>query len=358
MVVYRQVKFAKDRPVGYTREGLIMIDMKSDDFQVNYELIREAFLQTGVVSELSQSRGMATELVSRNNGFDWKGRDRNKEEGFGTLGVTHDHGKTIGWQFIAGRDFSKLNISDSSGVIMNEAAARYMDIKNPVGETITWKWRENKPKPYTILGVIKDAVMESPYESVVPMLFFIKPLNGGVSCINIRVRKGIPISLALPKIEAAFKKLIPKAPFEYKFADEEYALKFVAEERFQNLVGFFSLFAIFISSLGLFGLAAFTAEQRTKEIGVRKILGASIFNVWRLLSREFVLLVIFSLLIASPVAWYFMQNWLQNYPYRTEFSWWIFAITATGAIVITLLTISYQAIKAAIANPVKSLRTE
>jgi ABC-type antimicrobial peptide transport system permease subunit len=358
IVVYQQVKFAKDRPVGYTREGLIMVDMKSDDFQDKYELFRNSLLNTGVVTEISESRGMVTEVVSGNNGFDWKGRDPGKEESFGTLAVTHEHGKTIGWQFVAGRDFSRFNISDSTGVIMNEAAAKYMELSNPVGETITWKWRDNQPVPYTVLGIIKDAVMESPYEAVEPTMFFIKPLNGGVSCINIRVSNGVAMSKALPKIEAVFKELVPKVPFDYKFADEEYALKFKAEERFSDLVGFFGMFAIFISCLGLFGLASFTAEQRTKEIGVRKVLGASIFNVWRLLSREFVGLVIISLLLASPVAWYYMNNWLQNYPYRTEFSWWIIPATAVGALLITILTVSFQAIKAAIANPVNSLRNE
>ncbi len=358
IVVYRQVQFAKDRPVGYTREGLIMIEMKSADFKGKYELFRSEFLNTGVVTELSESMGKVTEVSSGNNGFNWKGKDPEKNESFGTLAVTHEHGKTIGWQFIAGRDFSKTNISDSSGVVINEAAMRYMELKDPVGETITWKWRDDDPKPYTIVGVIKDAVMESPYEPVEPTLFFVKALNGGVSCINIRVNSGITMSQALPKIEAAFKKIVPAAPFDYKFADQEYDLKFAAEEHIGNLAGFFGLFAIFISCLGLFGLAAFTAEQRTKEIGVRKVLGASVFNLWRLLSKEFVVLVIISLFLASPIAWYYMQNWLQNYQYRAEFSWWIFAIAATGAVVITLLTVSFQAIKAAIANPVKSLRTE
>ena len=217
---------------------------------------------------------------------------------------------------------------------------------------------DNKPVPYTILGVIKDMVMESPYEPVEPTMFFIKPLNGGVSWINIHVKPGIAMSTALPKIEAVFKKLIPSVPFDYQFADEDYALKFAAEERIGKLAGFFAMLAVFISCLGLFGLASFVAEQRTKEIGVRKVLGASVFNLWRFLSKEFVVLVIISLFIAVPVAYYFMHNWLQDYQYRAALSWWIFAAAGSGALVITLLTVSFQAIKAAIANPVKSLRTE
>ena len=358
IVVYRQVQFAKDRPVGYTREGLIMMEMKSGDFNGKYDLIRTELLNTGVVAEMSQSMGKVTEVASGNNGFDWQGRDPNKEESFGTLGVTYDHGKTIGWQFVSGRDFSRNYATDSAGVVINEAAARYMGLKDPVGETITWKWRENDPRPYTILGVIKDVVMESPYEPIEPTLFFIKPLNGGVNWINIKINPAVAVNTALPKIEAVFKKLVPASPFDYKFVDQDYALKFAAEERISKLSAFFAALAILISCLGLFGLATFVAEQRTKEIGVRKVLGASVFNVWRLLSKEFAFLVIISLFIAAPIAYYFMHDWLQNYQYRADLSWWIFAAAGTGALLITLLTVSFQSIKAAIANPVKSLRAE
>jgi ABC-type antimicrobial peptide transport system permease subunit len=358
IVVYRQLQFAKDRPVGYTREGLVMLEMKSDDFHGKHDLFETEFLKTGVVANVSQSMGKVTEVASGNNGFDWRGRDASKDESFGTLAVSHEHGRTVGWQFVAGRDFSRNFASDSSGVVINESAAKYIGIQDPVGETITWKWRDKQPKPYKILGVIKDMVMESPYEPVEPTLFFVKALNGGVSWINIRIKPGVAINEALPKIEAAFKKIVPSAPFDYKFVDDDYALKFAAEERISKLAGFFASFAVLISCLGLFGLASFVAEQRTKEIGVRKILGASVFILWRLLSKEFLMLVILSLFIATPLAYYFMHNWLQDFQYRTELSWWIFAAAGAAAIAITLLTVSFQAIKAAIANPVKSLRAE
>lgn len=358
IVVYRQLEFAKNRPVGYSREGLIMLEMKSDDFYGKHDLFQIEFMKTGVVENLSESMGKVTEVASGNNGFEWRGRDPNKEESFGTLAVSHEHGRTVGWQFLAGRDFSRDYASDSSGVVINESAARYIGIKNPVGETITWKWRDNQPQPYKILGVIRDMVMESPYEPVEPTLFFVKALNGGVSWVNIRIKPGVAIHQAIPKIEAVFKKIVPSAPFDYKFVDQDYALKFAAEERISKLAGFFAILAVFISCLGLFGLASFVAEQRTKEIGVRKVLGASVFNLWRLLSKEFLLLVIVSLFLATPLAYYFMHNWLQDYQYRTELSWWIFAAAGAAALVITLLTVSFQAIKAAIANPIKSLRTE
>lgn len=176
--------------------------------------------------------------------------------------------------------------------------------------------------------------------------------------LNIRLRATVSAHEALRKIETVCKEYAPDTPFDYKFVDEEYGAKFAAEESIGTLASFLALLAIFISCLGLFGLASFVAEQRTKEIGVRKVLGASVFSVWRLLSKDFVVLVLISLGIAIPVAYYFMQNWLQNYQYRTGLSWWIFAVAGAGVLVITLFTISFQAIKAAVANPVKSLRTE
>jgi putative ABC transport system permease protein len=358
IVVYRQVQHAKDRPVGYSRAGLISLEKKSEDFSGKHTLIRSELLQTGVVEEVSESMGKVTEVSSGNNGFDWPGRAPENNESFGTLAITTEHGKTIGWEVMQGRDFSAQLASDSNGVIINEAAMNFMGLRDPVGKTITWKWRENANTPYTILGVVRDMVMESPYKPVEPTLFFIKAMNGGTSWINVRVKPSVAMSQALPKIEAVFKQLIPAAPFDYQFIDQDYAEKFAAEVRIGNLAAFFAAFAIFISCLGLFGLSSFTAEQRIKEIGVRKVLGATVPDIWRLLSKEFVVLVIFSLFVAFPIAWYAMQNWLQDYQYRTELSWTIFAGAGIGALLITLLTVSFQAIKAALSNPVKSLRTE
>ena len=359
IIVYRQIQYAKDRPVGYTREGLIALEMKSDDFYGKDEVLRTELKNTGMVAELSGSMGKMTEVMSGNNGFDWKGRDPRRDDSFGTLSVTHDHGKTVGWQFVQGRDFSRKRVSDSSGLVINEAAAQYMGLKNPVGETVRWTWfRTNKVLTYRVLGVIKDVVMESPYEPVEPTFFYVKGHNGGVNWINIKLNPAVSTREALPKIEAVFRKVIPSAPFDYKFVDQEYALKFAAEERIGKLATFFAALAIFISCLGLFGLASFVAEQRTKEIGIRKVLGASVANLWRMLSKDFVVLVILSCLIAGPLAWYFMAGWLQKYNYRDEIAWWIFAVAGAGALAITLLTVSFQAIRAALINPVKSLKNE
>jgi putative ABC transport system permease protein len=357
IIIYRQIQIAKDRPVGYTRDGLIMIEKKSSDFDGKYNLLRSELKNTGAVAEMSESFGKVTEIASGNGGFGWKGKDPNMQDQFGTLPVTFEYGKTVGWQFVSGRDFSSAFITDSSGMVINESAAKYMGLKNPVGEEVSWKFQDQPVKYYKILGVVKDMVMESPYAPMYPTVFMAKG-HVGTNLINIKINPNVSASQALPKIEAVFKRIIPSAPFEYKFADQEYASKFAAEESIGKLAAVFAILAVFISCLGLFGLALFVAEQRVKEIGVRKILGASVINLWGMLSKDFVLLVIISQVIASPIAYYFMHNWLQHYQYRTNISWWIFAATAAGAMVITLLTVSYQSVKAALANPVKSLRSE
>lgn len=359
-IVYQQIQFAKNRPVGYDREGLIMIKKKSNDFAGKYDMLRNELKRTGVVMEVSESMGPVTEVYSGNDGWDWKGRNPNIDKSFGTLAVSHTHGKTAGWQFVAGRDFDLAMANDSAGLIINESAAKFMGLENPVGESVSWTWWSDKSRVlnYTIIGVVKDMVMDSPYDQIEPTMFYLKGHNGTPSWINIKINPRTSAREALPEIESVFKKIIPTVPFEYKFADEEYARKFGKEERIGNLASIFAVLAIFISCLGLLGLASFVAEQRTKEIGIRKVLGASVANLWKMLSGDFILLVVISCMVATPLAYYFLNNWLQKFIYHTEISLWVFILTGIGAVVITLLTISYQAIKAALMNPVKSLRSE
>jgi ABC-type antimicrobial peptide transport system permease subunit len=360
IIILRQVRQAQDRPVGYSQAGLIMVQMKSADFYGKYDLLRTELLRTGVVAEFAESMGKVTELASNNGGFDWEGRDPKKEQNYGTLKVSPDYGRTVGWQIIQGRDFSRDLISDSTGIIINESAAREMDLKNPIGKQITWTWWMDRTKVfrYTILGVVKDLVVESPYEQSKPVLYYQKGHNGDVSWMLVKVKPSASMQKALSKIETVFRNLIPSAPFDFQFADEDYGKKFSAELRMSKLAGFFAAFAIFISSLGLFGLASFTAEQRTKEIGVRKVLGASTMRIWRHLSGEFLAIVSLSIVIAIPVSYYFMYQWTLNFQYRAALSAWIFILAGAGAIGIALLTVSLETIRAAQANPVKSLRSE
>ena len=351
IIVFRQIQFAKNRPIGYSRNGLIYVQTTTADVHNHYEAIRNEFIKSGAVVEMAESESPVTGVWNNNGGFEWSGKDPGQQANFAVIGVTHEFGKTIGWQFKEGRDFSKEFSTDSLSLVLNEAAVKFMGLKNPVGETV----REGN-RTYKIIGVIKDMIMASPYEPVKQSLFYLSDFPSNF--INIKINPKMSVNEALPVISGIFRKYNPVSPFNYKFADLEYARKFAAEERIGKLATFFAVLAIFISCLGLFGLASFVAEQRTKEIGIRKVLGATVFNLWRLLSKDFVVLVIISLFIAIPIAYYFMNNWLHNYTYRSEISWWIFAVSGLGALGITLLTVSYQAIKAALLNPVKSLKTE
>jgi putative ABC transport system permease protein len=359
IIVFRQIQFAKARPVGYTREGLITVEKNTDDLNKHKEAIRSELLQTGAITDMGESNSLPTEISSGNDGFYWKGVPPGNGLGFGTLQVNYDFGHTIGWQVVEGRNFSRDFPGDTAavmgGLILNEAAVKQMGLKHPVGEIVNYKGTIFANVPHVVVGVVKDMVMESPYKKPEPVMFF---CGLWANHMVLRVNPGMPIREVLAKIEPVFKKYNPGSPFDFKFNDDTYAKKFADEERIGHLAGFFAILAIFISCLGLFGLASFMAEQRVKEIGVRKVLGATVFNLWKLLSTDFVMLVILSCCISIPIAWYFLHAWLQKYEYRTEISWWIFAAAGGGALVITLLTVSYQAIQAALANPTKSLRSE
>jgi ABC-type antimicrobial peptide transport system permease subunit len=351
IIVYRQVQFTKNRSAGYNGDRLIYLQMKTNDVHDHYDAVRNDLLATGAVSDMAESSESITREASNHGGFEWKGKDPNFRDHFVTEWVNHDYGKTVGWQFVDGRDFSRAIAGDSSAYIINETAAKYMNLENPVGELM-----RKDGKTFKIIGIIKDVISASPYKPVRPTIASILQWPGYT--VSIKLNANLPVDEALAKIERVFKNYVPGMPFDYKFADEEYAKKFEAEVRIGKLSGFFSMLAILISCLGLFALASFIAEQRTKEIGIRKVLGATVYNLWQMLSKEFVLLVLLACLIAIPVAYYFLNNWLQNYEYRTTISWWVFGIALGGALLITILTVSFQAIKAAITNPVKSLRTE
>jgi len=355
IIVYRQIQYSKDRPVGYDRNALMMIEMKSPDFQGKMDVLRADLVGNGAIREIAGSSSPVTGVWSNNGGMSWPGKDPNQDADFATIWVTHEFGKTAGWQFTAGRDLSKDFATDSTAMVINEAAVKFMGLKNPIGTVIKWGDGEHA-KNFTIIGVIKDMIMQSPYEPVKQSMYLLG--NNTFNWMNLKLDPNKSASASIEKIEAAFKKNIPSAPFDYKFADDEYDKKFAAEERVGKLAAFFAILAVLISCLGLFGLSSFVAEQRTKEIGVRKVLGASVVNLWQLLSKDFVLLVIISCIIAGPIAWYFLNGWLQKYTYRTAISWWIFIAAFSSALIITLLTVSFQSIKAALMNPVKSLRSE
>jgi putative ABC transport system permease protein len=350
-VVFMQIDFAMNRPVGYNRSGLIEINMKSEQLRNNYEPLRQDLLNTRAVAEMSESLGSITSDYGGTTDVKWTG----KADGFYPLfmhnKVSHEFGKTVGWSIKEGRDFSREYVTDNAAVILNEAAVKLIGWENPTNETLKFSGKE-----YKIIGVVQNLIKESPFSSVKPS-YFVLDYNA-VNVINIKLSPNLSTGEAIAHVEAVFKKYFPASPFEYYFVDQNFAKKFSDEVRVGKLSGFFAILALVISCLGIFGLAAFVAEQRTKEIGIRKVLGASIPMLWKLLSKDFVVLVIISCFLAVPVAYYFMHNWLQKYEYRTEISGWVFLVTCAGALVITLVTVSYQAIRAAMMNPVQSLRSE
>jgi len=352
LVVFRQVGFSKSRPAGYDREGLISIPVNTPEASTQQAVLRDALLKTGAITDMAASSSPATAVWLGMAGFDWPGKAPGAQAEFGYVSVTEEYGKTLGWQFMQGRDFSRDFHTDSSGIVLNEAAVKYMGLKDPVGTTIQWGG-----KPFRILGVIKDMHMGSPYEPVSQVIYH---LSGGADThfFIARLQPGLPVGEALARIRSVFQKYVPSAPFEYKFVDEEYDKKFASEERTGKLAGFFAVLAVFISCLGIFGMASFMAEQRTKEIGIRKVLGASVVQVWGLLSKDFLVLLGIALCIALPGAYYFMSQWLQQYPYHSGIPWWVFAGTGLGAVVITIAVVSGQSVKAAMANPVRSLKAE
>jgi ABC-type antimicrobial peptide transport system permease subunit len=350
IIIYKQIQFAKNRPVGYTGQGVITLPL-TPEIHSHFNAMRDELIQSGAITSMSEAGSPTTATWGSSSGFSWKGKDPSLSIDFLNVSASYDYGKTIGWQVKEGRDFSRDFATDTSAVILNEAAVNFMGLKNPVGETITW-W----DRPLTVVGVVHNMVMNSPYDEPKPTVFDLSTDEQNITIAKINPSSGA--KEALTKIEAVYKKFAPDQSFEFKFADDEYAKKFTSEERISKLASVFAILAIVISCLGLFGLASFVAAQRIKEIGVRKVLGASVFSVWNLLSKDFVMLVLISFLIAVPVAWYAMNKWLMDYSYRISISWGIFLIAGIAAIAIALLTVSFQAIKAAVANPVKSLRTE
>ncbi len=351
IVIYRHIQYTKDRAVGYDSNRLLMTDM-STDLNKNYNALKQELMQSGAVASVAWGSSPITDVYFHTIVSNWPGKLITAEKlNIEAIGVSDNYFKTLGIQLQSGRNFSADWKTDSATVIVNEAAVKKMHLKYPLNQIITWNGDERA----RIIGVVKDVLMESPFAPVPPTVF---SHGREGSSIMYRLSPDIKTQDAIAKIGSIFNKYNPAYPFSFQFADEEYANKFSLEVLIGKLAGLFAVLTIFISCLGLFGLAAYIAEQRNKEIGIRKVLGASISQIWLLLSKDFILLVMISCGIASPLALYFLQNWLQKYPYRINIGAGVFILAASIAIIITLVTISFQAIRAAIANPVKSLRTE
>ncbi|MCX6217546.1 ABC transporter permease [Spirosoma sp.] len=348
VVVFQQIRYAKNRPTGYDVNRLMMTNMNSE-LGANFTILKDELLRNGIAESVSQSSSPATDIWWHSDVEKWPGKNAGETIEMGTIVIAKDYFKTVGMTLAQGRVFTSEN--DTTSVIFNEAAMKRMRLAHPIGQLIEWQGKQLR-----IVGVMKDALVQSPFTRADPGMFLCRPVS--LNVLLYRISPRLSTQEALTQMTALFNKYNPSYPYSYQFADVTYAAKFNLETLVGKLAGIFACLAIFISCLGLFGLASFMAERRTKEIGVRKVLGASVLNVWGLLSKEFVYLVGIAFIIASTLAYYLLSNWLQRYEYRTEMSWWIFALTGLGSLTVTLLTVSYQSIKAALLNPVKSLKSE
>jgi putative ABC transport system permease protein len=349
-IIYMQIQHIKQRDLGYDRDRLIMTDLQGD-VRNHFNSVLGQLTATGYIENAAMSVHDPLHIYSYTDGFTWPGKDLNNKVTIHSNQVSSGYISLLHMKVIEGRDFYNASDADSNRVIINEGLKKLMGKEGKAGGTISIN-----SKNFQIAGIIKDVVYNDVYAAGSPLILFCNPKNANV--LTIRIKPNVDLSEALEKTEAVFKTNNPGYPFEYKFLDEEFNKLFSTETLIGNLAGIFSVLAIFISCLGLFGLAAYTAERRRKEIGIRKVLGASTQGLAGLLSKEFLKLVALSCIIAFPVSWLAMQNWLQDYQYRTTIHWWIFAVAGISSLAIALVTVSFQAIKTAIANPVTSLRSE
>lgn len=351
IIVKQQIDYAQNRQTGYNKNNLVY-HIFTGDIEKNFEIIKHELMSGGITTSITKTSAPITESWSDGWGQEWEGKDPNDKTDFYRYNADQHLGQTAGLQFVKGRDFDLAKFpTDSTGMIINESALKVMKFKDPIGKIV-----KDNGTEWHIVGVIKDFILTNPYEPTRPML-----IAGGKAWFNVIMMKlnaNNSTSTNIKGAEAIFRKYNTEYPFEYKFVDEEYARKFEDEKRTGTLAGLFAGLTIFISCLGLFGLAIYMAESRVKEIGVRKVLGASVTGLATLLSKDFLTLVLIAFLLATPVAWWAMHSWLKDYTYRVSIQWWVFAAAGLLSLTIALATVSYQAIRAALSNPVKSLRTE
>src|SRR5258707_1035796 len=350
IVMYQQIQHSKNRSLGYDQENLISIDY-TDEIGKNFRPIKLELLQTGVVKSVTKSNSPITEIWS-NNFLGWPGKPEAEKVIFTTIASEYDYTKTMGIKILEGRDFSEDFKSDSLAIIVNKAGMDLMQLKNPIGTKLDL-WDKKRE----LIGIVDDVLMGSPFQPVKPMFIVLVPDWAGA--VSIRLEKTKDLAASLKKVEGVFKKYSPAYPFQYEFADVEFAKKFNDINMTSRFASLFALLAIVITGLGLFGLAAFTAEQRTKEIGIRKVMGASVSSLVGLISKDFSVLVIIAFIISSPIAWWVLNNFvLDKYKYRIDIPWWVFPVTGLIALGFALIIVSTQALRAAHANPATSLRND
>ena len=352
IIVKQQIDHARERESGYD-QGNLIYHFLTGNLEKNYDLVRNDLLREGVATAVCKTSSPITDNYSDTWGFVWQGKDPEDKTDF--LMTCADRGMTTttGLQLVAGRDFDPENYpTDSAGIVLNESAVKAMHFKDPIGQLIT----EDTAR-YHVIGVVKDFIIESPYSPIRPMVIR-GARHGWFNVMHIRLNDKNLTETNLKKAAAIFKRYNPEYPFEYHFVDEDYSRKFDDEKRTGTLAGLFAALTVFISCLGLFGLSTYMAENRIKEIGVRKVLGASVTGIAAMLSKDFLILVGISFLVAGSIAGLAMYKWLQGYPYRVDIHWWVFAMAAALSAGIAIVTVSFQAVKAGLSNPARSLRSE
>jgi ABC-type antimicrobial peptide transport system permease subunit len=352
IIVAQQIKHARNRDVGYAGNRLLYHWITAD-LNKNFQMVKSELLSSGVATSVTRTASQLTEQFSSSTAVHWKGKDPGDDTDFERGAQDEGLVNTAGLKLIAGRDLDLTKYStDSTAMLINQSAAKVMGFADPIGQIV-----RDGTRDYHVVGVFDDYIFDSPYERTRPMII-IGSKNMSFNIIHMRLAATADPMKQVADIGRIFKKYNPNYPFEYHFVDQDYALKFEDMQRTARLTALFAILTIFISCLGLFGLASYMTEARIKEIGIRKVLGASGMRITTLLSKDFMILVIIAMLIACPVAWYAMNTWLASFAYRTPIEWWVFAAAGLFAIVISLLTVSYHAIRAVVANPVRSLRSE
>lgn len=348
IVIVKQIDLAKNRDLGYDQEGLITVPI-TDEITKNYDVLKQELLRTGAVVSMTKTNGSVTSIDS-NTLLSWPGKPEAVKVMFVAVVTEYDYAKTVGAEMILGRDFSKEYGADSSAIVVNKAAMDLMQLEEPIGTQLDL-WGSKR----TLIGVVDNILMDSPYEQVKPMFMVLDDWGGS---LILRLQKTNDMSATLKTVQDIFEIYNPAHPFNYSFVDVDFERKYTTINLTRQLSTIFAILTIFISGLGLFGLASYTAEQRIKEIGIRKVLGASVSNLIGLMSVDFAKLVLVSFVVAAPLAYLFLDSYLQKYSIRTSMDWWIFAVTGLVSLLFALAVVINQARRAAIANPVKSLRSE